>query len=174
MASAARTLTRVVARSNPVRPVARSTRFAVPAQTLRSSGRRGYASEASAGSSNSGLYWGLGLAVAGGAGYYFYSSGGEVKAKAAVPFKPTKEDYQKVYDEIAHLLAEKDDYDDGSYGPVCDTNPTQWNYHSCYARLCCGWHGMPAALTTRRRALVAATVRLCDLLRSLTTVPTLA
>ena len=33
-------------------------------------------------------------------------------------FKPTKEDYQKVYDAIAELLWEKDDYDDGSYGPV--------------------------------------------------------
>lgn len=33
-------------------------------------------------------------------------------------FKPTQADYQKVYDKIAHLLVEKDDYDDGSYGPV--------------------------------------------------------
>ena len=33
-------------------------------------------------------------------------------------FKPTPADYQKVYDAIAKLLWEKDDYDDGSYGPV--------------------------------------------------------
>lgn len=33
-------------------------------------------------------------------------------------FTPTKDDYQKVYNEIAKLLEEKDDYDDGSYGPV--------------------------------------------------------
>ncbi|UZP33724.1 hypothetical protein NXS19_001540 [Fusarium pseudograminearum] len=33
-------------------------------------------------------------------------------------FNPSKEDYQKVYNEIAARLEEKDDYDDGSYGPV--------------------------------------------------------
>lgn len=117
MASAARTFTRAVARSNPVRPVARNARFALPAQTVRAAGRRGYASEAGAGKSSSSLYWGIGLAVAGGAGYYLFNSG-DVKAKTTGPFVPTKEDYQKVYNEIARLLVEKDDYDDGSYGPV--------------------------------------------------------
>ncbi|PCH02615.1 Plant ascorbate peroxidase [Penicillium occitanis (nom. inval.)] len=116
MASAARTFTRAIARSN-LRPVARSSRFAVPAQTLRSAGRRGYSSEANTGKSNSGLFWGLGGVVAGGAAYYFYSSG-DITAKATGPFVPTQEDYQKVYNEIARLLVEKDDYDDGSYGPV--------------------------------------------------------
>lgn len=119
MATAARTFTRAVARSNPLRPVARNARFALPAQTLRATSRRGYSSEAGSGkSSNSPLIWGIGLAAAGGVGYYFYQNG-DVKAKASGPFVPTKEDYQKVYDEIARLLAEKDDYDDGSYGPVC-------------------------------------------------------
>ena len=33
-------------------------------------------------------------------------------------FTPKKEDYQQVYNAIAKLLEEKDDYDDGSYGPV--------------------------------------------------------
>ena len=33
-------------------------------------------------------------------------------------FTPKKEDYQQVYNDIAKLLEEKDDYDDGSYGPV--------------------------------------------------------
>lgn len=33
-------------------------------------------------------------------------------------FTPTKDDYQKVYNEVAKALEEKDDYDDGSYGPV--------------------------------------------------------
>ncbi|KAL1989154.1 hypothetical protein VTN96DRAFT_3701 [Rasamsonia emersonii] len=118
MATAARTFTRAVARSNPLRPVARNARFALPAQTLRATSRRGYSSEAGSGkSSNSPLIWGIGLAAAGGVGYYFYQNG-DVKAKASGPFVPTKEDYQKVYDEIARLLAEKDDYDDGSYGPV--------------------------------------------------------
>lgn len=39
--------------------------------------------------------------------------------KQATPtiFKPTKEDYQKVYNDIASHM-EDDDYDDGSYGPV--------------------------------------------------------
>ncbi|KAH8700262.1 putative cytochrome c peroxidase Ccp1 [Talaromyces proteolyticus] len=116
MASVARSATRAFARSNPVRPAARSARFAVPLQTVRASGRRGYSSEADAGKSNSTLYWGIGLAAAAGAGYYFYSNGDV--AKASGPFVPTKDDYQKVYDEIARLLVEKDDYDDGSYGPV--------------------------------------------------------
>ncbi len=40
------------------------------------------------------------------------------KGKTKGVFTPKKEDYQKVYDEIAHLLEEKDEYDDGSYGPV--------------------------------------------------------
>lgn len=33
-------------------------------------------------------------------------------------FTPKFEDYQKVYNEVAERLEEKDDYDDGSYGPV--------------------------------------------------------
>lgn len=33
-------------------------------------------------------------------------------------FKPTKDDYQKVYNEIAGRLAEDCNYDDGSYGPI--------------------------------------------------------
>lgn len=32
--------------------------------------------------------------------------------------KPTKEDYQKVYNEIASRLEEDYNYDDGSYGPI--------------------------------------------------------
>jgi cytochrome c peroxidase len=142
MASAARTFTRAIARSNPVRPVARSTRFALPAHTLRASGRRGYSSETGSGSSNTGLYLGLGLAVAGGAGYYFYSNGGDVKAKASGPVNPTKEDYQKVYDEIARLLVEKDDYDDGSYGPVCHTSPNRAMEHLTHFPLGSGPIGM--------------------------------
>ncbi|KAK5143086.1 heme peroxidase [Oleoguttula sp. CCFEE 6159] len=34
------------------------------------------------------------------------------------PFVPTKDDYQQVYNHIAKLLEEHDEYDDGSYGPV--------------------------------------------------------
>jgi hypothetical protein len=66
--------------------------------------------------------WSVGALVgAGGAGYYYYSQGngsllagssGETKGV----FTPKFEDYQKVYNEIAERLEEKDDYDDGSYG----------------------------------------------------------
>ena len=34
------------------------------------------------------------------------------------PFTPQKSDYQQVYNHIAKLLEERDEYDDGSYGPV--------------------------------------------------------
>ena len=94
-------------------------------------GRRGYASSSSSGGSSGALFWGLGLAAAGGAGYYavVYEDGPRLleqvkdgsasgtfgKGGATVP---KLADYQKVYDAIAKRLAEQDDYDDGSYGPV--------------------------------------------------------
>ena len=71
-------------------------------------------------SSNTGLYFGAGAAALVGVGGYFYLSSkpdATVQTKAKI-FKPSKEDYQKVYNEIAKLLEEKDNYDDGSYGPV--------------------------------------------------------
>lgn len=37
---------------------------------------------------------------------------------SASSYAPKKEEYQKVYNAIAKRLDEKDDYDDGSYGPV--------------------------------------------------------
>ncbi|EEQ91322.1 heme peroxidase [Blastomyces dermatitidis] len=129
MASAARTFTRAFARATPatctsssIRTSARNTaRFALPAQTFRGGSRRGYASGPEAGKSSRNLYIGLGAVLFGGAGafYYFNSDGlNAAAAKPTGPFTPTKDDYQKVYDEIARLLVEKDDYDDGSYGPV--------------------------------------------------------
>ncbi|KAJ5994054.1 hypothetical protein N7451_009778 [Penicillium sp. IBT 35674x] len=114
MASAARSASRAFLRSSGVRPAARSARFALPAQ-VRASTRRGYASEAPAGKSSSFGIWGIGLAVAGGAGAYFYLNG---EATPKGPFVPTQADYQKVYDAIADRLANETDYDDGSYGPV--------------------------------------------------------
>lgn len=68
----------------------------------------------------------LGLGVAGGAGYYAYSNGlldtandqTAAAGKKGGIFTPTKANYQKVYNDIAKALEEKDDYDDGSYGPV--------------------------------------------------------
>lgn len=75
------------------------------------------------------MIWGVGLAaVAAGAGYYAYSngtfassaskSGDSIAAKASGVFTPKQEDYQKVYNHIAKLLEEHDEYEDGSYGPV--------------------------------------------------------
>lgn len=126
MASAARNVARAVFKApstSAFKTSARNSAFTLPRQTFRQQSRRGYASEPAKSSSN-GLFIGVGaLALAGGAGYYFYSQGngsllsgssGETKGL----FTPKFEDYQKVYNEIAARLEEKDDYDDGSYGPV--------------------------------------------------------
>lgn len=118
MASAARSASRAFLRSTPAssfRPAVRSSRFALPAQGFRASSRRGYASEAGQGKSSNGLLW-AGLAVAGGAGAYFYLNGGD--SVSSKNFVPAQKDYQKVYDEIARRLGDETDYDDGSYGPV--------------------------------------------------------
>jgi len=77
----------------------------IPKASFRSSFRK-YSTEAPPPkSSNTALYATIGLALAGGAGYYVYSSsdtaGTSVKsgaqaAKSALKFTPTKADYQKV------------------------------------------------------------------------------
>ncbi|KAF1988036.1 class II peroxidase [Aulographum hederae CBS 113979] len=87
---------------------------------FRQHGRRGFASEAprASGGSGSTIILALGFAAAAGGGYYIYTQNGDVKLKADADFKPTEADYQKVYDHIAELLAERDEYEDGSYGPV--------------------------------------------------------
>lgn len=126
MASTARTFARAAIKSTPstsaFRSSARSSAFFLPRQAFRQQTRRGYASEPTK-SSSTGIYIGIGALALGGAGYYFYTQGngsllsgsaGETKGI----FTPTFEDYQKVYNEIAARLEEKDDYDDGSYGPV--------------------------------------------------------
>ena len=121
MSSATKTFTRLAARGATVlRPQGPPTSL-LARQTLRSSGRRGYSSANGPKASNTGVYVGVGvLAAAGVGGYYYYASGDEKGGVSAAkkPFAPSKEDYQKVYDEIAGRLEEKDDYDDGSYGPV--------------------------------------------------------
>ena len=87
--------------------------------STRTTFRRGYSSAAPPPKSNTLIYLG-GLLGAAGAGYYVYGQSNGFSAAAAPkgPFVPTFEDYQKVYNEIANRLEEKDDYDDGSYGPV--------------------------------------------------------
>ena len=124
MASATRSFTRALAHSS-LRPVVRSSArpAAAVVPSLRTTGYRAYSSEsgsAGSGKSNStAILLGVGAVALGGAGvYYLNTSSDNAKAKSG-PFQPTKEDYQKVYDEIARVLAENTDYDDGSYGPVC-------------------------------------------------------
>ncbi|KAI9865890.1 MAG: heme peroxidase [Trichoglossum hirsutum] len=128
MASTAGILTRTAFRSTPVtcvRAAARHSRFVVQRQQHQSF-RRGFASEAAPKSSKTGVWLILGLGVAGGAGYYAYSNGlldtandqTAAAGKKGGIFTPTKANYQKVYNDIAKALEEKDDYDDGSYGPV--------------------------------------------------------
>lgn len=107
-----------------------------------SSGSNGGSGDGVSGSgSGSGLYWTLGLAGVAGAGYYAYSNGlfsqdkmtgkveeGKEKADAAArklkkevdpgTFSKSKGDYQAVYNHVAKLLEERDEYEDGSYGPL--------------------------------------------------------
>jgi cytochrome c peroxidase len=135
MASAARTITRLAPKNISFTPLRRnlttasharpSTKIASP---IRQAPRRGYASEAPGGGGGRGVFVGLTLAALGGAGYYLYSTdqlsaitglaGGKSSTKPPGPFQPTKEDYQKVYNDVAELLDSNDEYDDGSYGPV--------------------------------------------------------
>ncbi|KAK4182632.1 putative mitochondrial cytochrome c peroxidase precursor [Podospora australis] len=109
MAFATRTFARTL------RTAARPALSAAPRVAYRQSGRF-YSSEANAKSSGGLLKWFLlGGGAAGVGGYALFQSGGDATPKA---FKPKFDDYQAVYNEIANRLEEKDDYDDGSYGPV--------------------------------------------------------
>ena len=116
MASATRNFARAAFRSTPstsaFKTSARNTAFTLPRQTFRQQSRRGYASESTK-SSSSGTLLGIGaLALAGGAGYYFYSKGTLLSGSAGETrgiFTPKFEDYQKVYNEIAERLEEKDE-----------------------------------------------------------------
>ncbi|KAI1382084.1 heme peroxidase [Hypoxylon crocopeplum] len=110
----AATVSRQFARAT-LRTTARNTFATSSRQAFRQHGRRFYSSEPPKTSSSSGLVYLAGAAVAGAAGYYFYTQGTSATPKV---FTPTKEDYQKVYNEIANRLEENDEYDDGSYGPV--------------------------------------------------------
>ncbi|KAL3417852.1 cytochrome c peroxidase [Phlyctema vagabunda] len=127
MASSARTFARAAIRSTPstsaIKTTSRNGAFALPRQAFRQQSRRGYSSQQPTKSSSSGLFIGAGALALGGAAYYLYSGGngsllsGSASETSGI-FTPKPEDYQKVYNEIAARLEEKDDYDDGSYGPV--------------------------------------------------------
>ncbi|ODH42269.1 cytochrome c peroxidase, mitochondrial [Paracoccidioides brasiliensis] len=127
MASVARTFTRGFARastanaSSSIRYSTRtSTRSVLSSQAFFTGSRRGYASGPEGEKSSCSFYIGLGAVAIAGAGALIYlnKDGPKASTKPSGPFTPTKDDYQKVYDEIARLLVENDDYDDGSYGPV--------------------------------------------------------
>lgn len=100
-----------------MRTTIRPAAVAAPRMTFRQSGRRFYSSEAPKSGGSSSWIWLTGLAVAGGAGGWYYLQNGSGSATPKV-FAPKFDDYQAVYNEIASRLEEKDDYDDGSYGPV--------------------------------------------------------
>ncbi|KAF2117745.1 heme peroxidase [Lophiotrema nucula] len=127
MATASRSFTRALRTATPTfrTTSTRSARFAVPQHVFRQQSRRGYASgnggaEKADDSPKSLLYGAGALIVSAGAwGLYKYQPelfGQQARPKG--PFTPKFEDYQKVYNAIAARLEEKDDYDDGSYGPV--------------------------------------------------------
>ena len=127
MASASRTLTRALRSAAPLR-TSNSARLAIPTQPIRHHyQRRAYSTPAPEQPDKyegnpTGLLWGAGALAALGVGYGAYTLkpewfGKEGKSKTAL-FTPKYDDYQRVYNEIAKRLEEKDDYDDGSYGPV--------------------------------------------------------
>ncbi|KAI1341613.1 cytochrome c peroxidase [Xylariaceae sp. FL0016] len=97
-----------------LRTTARNTFATSSRQAFRQGGRRFYSSEPPQKPGSSSLVYLAGAAVVGAGGFYLYNQG----SASTKVFVPTKVDYQKVYNEIAGRLEEKDDYDDGSYGPV--------------------------------------------------------
>jgi cytochrome c peroxidase len=129
MASTSRTLTRALRTAAPSlrSTTTRSSRLVAPSQTaFRSQWQRGYSTGHEEPNKDkfegnpTGLILSAGALVAGAGVYGLYTWKPELfgqEAKKAL-FVPRFEDYQKVYDTIAKRLEEKDDYDDGSYGPV--------------------------------------------------------
>jgi len=130
MTSTSRSLSRALRTTAPSfrSTTTRSSRFIAPSQTaFRTQWQRSYATgqEQETGKDKfegnpTGLLFGAGALVATAGVYGLYTWKPELfgqEAKKAL-FVPRFEDYQKVYDMIANRLEEKDDYDDGSYGPV--------------------------------------------------------
>ncbi|OCT46764.1 Cytochrome c peroxidase, mitochondrial [Cladophialophora carrionii] len=143
-ATAVRTFSKFLPRSSAsatssLRLAARPSRATAAKQFFRQSSRRHYSSshEAPKSSNTGAIYGGVAAAAALAGGYYYFTTTGQERKKAGIPegvpevhlkkgsadqsvgiFTPTAEDYQKVYNAIAKALWEKDDYDDGSYGPV--------------------------------------------------------
>lgn len=165
--AAARSTYRLAAQSHPLLKSAVSAGTSLGARhVVRQQARRGFASGASTVAGTGSIFTGMGLgaALAGGTGYYYFisdtpsddaetvkrtadssiESKAEKKAESKAEEKaestdeskaesagnsakasinthrhnPKPEDYQTVYNYIAKLLEEHDEYDDGSYGPV--------------------------------------------------------
>ena len=147
MAATARSLTRLTARTSSINTFTSSpvcnARLPIPRPKFQTPPRRGYASAPGGKSSSTGLYVTIGVVAAAlGGGYIYLNNGGVTTLKEGSSgesrgvFTPKKEDYQKVYNEIARLLEEKDDYDDGSYGPVLVR--LAWHCSGTYvSQLCC-------------------------------------
>jgi cytochrome c peroxidase len=134
-ANAARRLSRAVPRSIPcatssLRLAARSSRQNAAKQFFQTTSRRHYSSTPSPTNPNTSKILGITAAAAlFGGGVYFVTQQQQGKApevhlkkgsagETVGLFKPTQQDYQKVYDAIAKQIWDKDEYDDGSYGPV--------------------------------------------------------
>lgn len=126
MASASRTFSRALRTATPsLRAPARSSaRFVAPHQSFNKQWQRGNASNNGPEPEKyPGNPIGLNIAaaalVSGAAIYGVYVYKPEVFGmEKKQTFVPRFQDYQQVYDMIAKRLEEKDDYDDGSYGPV--------------------------------------------------------
>lgn len=120
MSSTARLFTRSALRSSPLtKTTTRSPSFVFSKQTFRryASGPTASGTSKLGTASYAALIAGsIGL----GAGFYYYKNGSLLGSanETKILTNPKFEDYQKVYNEIARLLVEKDDYDDGSFGPV--------------------------------------------------------
>jgi cytochrome c peroxidase len=134
MASAAKSFSRAFARQASAGLRTSSGRLATPSQAaFRAGSRRAYSSQPPKQARSTGLLVGAAVLALGGAGAaYYVREGGDVSTKKT--FTPTQADYQKVYDAIAKELVEKDNYDDGSYGPV---STSSGNF--CLARRCGIW-----------------------------------
>ena len=111
MASTTRQFARAALRAGSQR----SAFVAAPRQAFRQGGRRFNSTQTPKTGGSSSLLWLSGAAAIGGAGYYFFNQAG---SPSILDSKHTKKDYQEVYDTIAKLIEEHDEYEDGSYGPV--------------------------------------------------------
>ncbi|KAF8658276.1 hypothetical protein AX16_002052 [Volvariella volvacea WC 439] len=112
---------------NPLRRAALTS--SIPKSVRPRPAFRKFSTEPPAPKSNTTLYAGIGLAaIVGGAAFYYFSDStkdaqtaaksGLQSVKAKTPFTPSQADYQRIYNEIADLIDEAGEYDDGSYGPV--------------------------------------------------------